>query len=85
MRISPVGLLSLLLGIDGDDNSIIFAGNQAPILLGSLGPASSRDILVIMTFSETVRHNNITLHSTLLCTPGWTVDSIARTYYYLAL
>ena len=43
--VSPVGLLSLLLCVDCNNNSVIFAGNQTPIRLGSLGPASSRDIL----------------------------------------
>ena len=49
----PVFLLRLLFSVDGDDNSVIFAGNQTPILFASLGPASSRDVLV-MTFSETL-------------------------------
>ena len=36
-----------------DDNSVIFAGNQTPVLFASLGPASSSDILV-MTFSPSL-------------------------------
>lgn len=57
---SPVVLLSLLLCVDCNNNSVIFACNQTPIRLGSLGPASSRDILV-MTFSESPGRHNITL------------------------